>query len=128
MAVLVVVVGVRGVEEGDALDGVGDRIGGVDESEQERPAEVLEIGTATGYLTAEMAKLGCAVTGAEQDPKMAEILDTSRDRLPGWLANYVPYDASDLQVSVTTWLLKLSDWVRGPMYRGRSTGFATFTA
>ena len=36
--------------------------------------------------------------------KMAEIVDTSRDKLPGWLANYVPYDASDLQASVTTWL------------------------
>jgi len=41
--------------------------------EQKRPAQVLEIGTATGYLTAEMAKLGCTVTGVEQDPNMAEI-------------------------------------------------------
>jgi glycosyltransferase involved in cell wall biosynthesis len=41
--------------------------------EQERPAEVLEIGTATGYLSSEMARLGCAVTGIEQDPQMAEI-------------------------------------------------------
>jgi glycosyltransferase involved in cell wall biosynthesis len=41
--------------------------------EQERPAEVLEIGTATGYLSSEMAKLGCSVTGIEQDPDMAEI-------------------------------------------------------
>jgi glycosyltransferase involved in cell wall biosynthesis/precorrin-6B methylase 2 len=41
--------------------------------EQERPATVLEIGTATGYLTSEMAKLGCSITGVEQDPAMAEI-------------------------------------------------------
>ncbi len=41
--------------------------------QQERPAEVLEIGTATGYLTAEMSKLGCAVTGIEQDHEMANI-------------------------------------------------------
>jgi glycosyltransferase involved in cell wall biosynthesis len=41
--------------------------------ENERPEEVLEIGTATGYLTAEMEKLGCRVTGVEQDPEMAKI-------------------------------------------------------
>ncbi|MEK6406214.1 MAG: bifunctional glycosyltransferase/class I SAM-dependent methyltransferase [Acidobacteriota bacterium] len=41
--------------------------------EQERPSEVLEIGTATGYLTSEIAKLGCKVTGIEQDPEMAEL-------------------------------------------------------
>ena len=41
--------------------------------ENERPEDVLEIGTATGYLTAEMAKLGCRVTGLEQDPEMAGI-------------------------------------------------------
>jgi len=41
--------------------------------EQERPAKVLEIGTATGYLSSEMVKLGCSVTGVEQDPAMAEI-------------------------------------------------------
>ena len=41
--------------------------------EQERPAEVLEIGTATGYLSSEMVKLGCSVTGVEQDREMAEI-------------------------------------------------------
>ncbi|MBI3654736.1 MAG: methyltransferase domain-containing protein [Acidobacteria bacterium] len=40
---------------------------------QQRPAEVLEIGTATGYLSSEMVKLGCKVTGIEQDPQMAEI-------------------------------------------------------
>jgi glycosyltransferase involved in cell wall biosynthesis len=41
--------------------------------ERHRPAEVLEVGTATGYLSSEMEKLGCAVTGVEQDPQMAEI-------------------------------------------------------
>lgn len=41
--------------------------------EQERPERVLEIGTATGYLTAEMKKLGCQVTGVEQDCEMAEV-------------------------------------------------------
>jgi glycosyltransferase involved in cell wall biosynthesis len=39
----------------------------------QRPEAVLEVGTATGYLTSEMAKLGCRVTGIEQDPQMAEI-------------------------------------------------------
>ncbi len=41
--------------------------------ERERPEDVLEIGTATGYLTAEMEKLGCRVTGIEQDAEMAGI-------------------------------------------------------
>lgn len=41
--------------------------------ERERPVEVLEVGTATGYLSAEMARLGCAVTGIEQDQQMAEL-------------------------------------------------------
>jgi len=36
--------------------------------------------------------------------KMAEILETSRDKLPPWLANWVPYDPSDLQGYVTRWL------------------------
>lgn len=40
---------------------------------QERPAEVLEFGTATGFLTSEMARLGCSITGVEQDRDMAEI-------------------------------------------------------
>jgi SAM-dependent methyltransferase len=39
----------------------------------ERPEDVLEVGTATGYLTAEMEKLGCKVTGIEQDAEMAGI-------------------------------------------------------
>jgi glycosyltransferase involved in cell wall biosynthesis len=41
--------------------------------EDERPEDVLEVGTATGYLTAEMKKLGCKVTGVEQDSEMADI-------------------------------------------------------
>jgi len=41
--------------------------------EHERPSEVLEVGTTTGFLTSEMAKLGCAVTGIELDAQMAEI-------------------------------------------------------
>ena len=40
--------------------------------EEERPAEVLEVGTATGYLSSEMAARGCVVTGVEQDPEMAQ--------------------------------------------------------
>lgn len=49
--------------------------------EQHRPNEILEIGTATGYLSAEMTKLGCQVTGIEQDPQMAEIAARHCDRL-----------------------------------------------
>lgn len=41
--------------------------------ERERPAHVLEIGTGTGDLTAEMTRLGCAVTGIEHDPEMVKI-------------------------------------------------------
>jgi O-antigen biosynthesis protein len=41
--------------------------------ERERPDEVLEVGTATGYLSAEMTKRGCVVTGVESDPEMAKI-------------------------------------------------------
>lgn len=40
---------------------------------QERPTDVLEVGTATGFLSGEMASLGCKITGIEQDPQMAEI-------------------------------------------------------
>lgn len=40
---------------------------------QEKPEKVLEVGTATGYLSSEMAKSGCAVTGIELDPEMAKI-------------------------------------------------------
>jgi 2-polyprenyl-3-methyl-5-hydroxy-6-metoxy-1,4-benzoquinol methylase len=45
----------------------------IDWIDRERPAEVLEIGTATGYLSSEMVARGCAVTGIEQDPQMAEL-------------------------------------------------------
>jgi SAM-dependent methyltransferase len=41
--------------------------------EKERPSHVLEIGTGTGSLTAEMKRLGCEVTSIEQDPHLAEI-------------------------------------------------------
>jgi glycosyltransferase involved in cell wall biosynthesis len=39
----------------------------------EKPAEVLEVGTATGYITSEAARLGCSVTGIEQDVEMADV-------------------------------------------------------
>jgi SAM-dependent methyltransferase len=39
--------------------------------DEEKPAEVLEVGTATGYLTSEMVKRGCSVTGVEIDREMA---------------------------------------------------------
>lgn len=40
--------------------------------EKEQPSDVLEVGTATGYLSFEMAKRGCTVTGIEKDPEMAK--------------------------------------------------------
>ncbi len=43
--------------------------------DQERPQRVLEVGTATGYLSSEIAKRGCLVTGIEQDPEMARIAE-----------------------------------------------------
>jgi SAM-dependent methyltransferase len=67
--------------------------------ERERPAKVLEVGTATGYLTSEMVKLGCTVTGIEQDPAMAEIArQYCREMIVGDietidLTNLGPYDA-----------------------------------
>lgn len=36
--------------------------------------------------------------------KMAEIVETSRDKLPAWLANAVPYDTTDLKDSAIHWL------------------------
>jgi glycosyltransferase involved in cell wall biosynthesis/precorrin-6B methylase 2 len=41
--------------------------------EHERPEDILEVGTATGYLTADMKKAGCRVTGVEHDSEMAEL-------------------------------------------------------
>jgi SAM-dependent methyltransferase len=40
---------------------------------KERPSEILEVGTATGFLTSELAAMGCTVTGIEQDPAMANL-------------------------------------------------------
>jgi len=39
--------------------------------EEQRPASVLEVGTASGYLTGEMASRGCQVTGIECDEQLA---------------------------------------------------------
>jgi glycosyltransferase involved in cell wall biosynthesis len=67
--------------------------------EQERPGEVLEIGTATGYLTSEMMNRGCIVTGIEQDQEMAKIArQYCREMIVGDietmdLANLSQYDA-----------------------------------
>jgi len=36
--------------------------------------------------------------------KMAEIVESSRDKLPGWLGAAVPYDTTAIQQSVTEWL------------------------
>ena len=41
--------------------------------EQHRPERVLQVGTATGLLTAEMKALGCSVVGVEEDLEMAEV-------------------------------------------------------
>jgi 2-polyprenyl-3-methyl-5-hydroxy-6-metoxy-1,4-benzoquinol methylase len=41
--------------------------------EREKPREVLEVGTATGFLSAEMTARNCVVTGIEQDPEMAKL-------------------------------------------------------
>jgi 2-polyprenyl-3-methyl-5-hydroxy-6-metoxy-1,4-benzoquinol methylase len=41
--------------------------------EQNRPERVLQIGTDTGLLTAEMKALGCNVVGIEEDLEMAEV-------------------------------------------------------
>jgi glycosyltransferase involved in cell wall biosynthesis len=62
--------------------------------EQNHPAEVLEIGTATGYLSAEMTKLGCRVTGIEQDAQMAEIARQHCDNL--LVGDVETMDISDL--------------------------------
>jgi len=49
--------------------------------DRERPDEVLEVGTATGYLSAEMTKRGCVVTGVEADPEMAQIAQQHCQRM-----------------------------------------------
>lgn len=36
--------------------------------------------------------------------KLAEILDASRHRLPGWLEHYVPADTNELRATATAWL------------------------
>lgn len=41
--------------------------------EQHRPERVLQIGTDTGLLAAEMKTLGCSVVGVEEDREMAEV-------------------------------------------------------
>src|SRR5437868_12424334 len=48
---------------------------------RERPQHVLEVGTATGYLTSEMVKRGCTVTGIEQDSEMARIAEKYCNRM-----------------------------------------------
>src|SRR5204863_3033466 len=49
--------------------------------DRERPQQVLEVGTAAGYLTSEMVKRGCTVTGIELDPEMARIAETHCSRM-----------------------------------------------
>ena len=49
--------------------------------ERKRPERVLEIGTAAGYLTAELKRLGCKVTGIEQDQQMANIAEEFCERM-----------------------------------------------
>ncbi|MFP5501503.1 MAG: methyltransferase domain-containing protein [Candidatus Sericytochromatia bacterium] len=44
----------------------------LDMVERERPKRVLEVGTATGYLTERLKGLGCEVTGIELVPELAE--------------------------------------------------------
>ncbi|HEV8427385.1 MAG TPA: bifunctional glycosyltransferase/class I SAM-dependent methyltransferase [Pyrinomonadaceae bacterium] len=48
---------------------------------KQRPEEVLEVGTASGYLTAEMVKLGCRVTGVEQNVEMASLAEQYCNRM-----------------------------------------------
>ena len=49
--------------------------------DDEKPHDVLEVGTATGFLSAEMTSRGCRVTGIEQDEKMAEVASSHCDRM-----------------------------------------------
>ena len=49
--------------------------------EREKPREVLEVGTATGYLSAEMTSRNCLVTGIEQDPEMAKVAEPHCQRM-----------------------------------------------
>lgn len=36
--------------------------------------------------------------------RMAEIIEQSRGQLPGWISDYIPADADELQRSIVTWL------------------------
>jgi len=49
--------------------------------DKEKPGDVLEVGTATGFLSAEMTRRGCRVTGIEQDEQMAELATSHCHRM-----------------------------------------------
>ena len=38
--------------------------------------------------------------------KLAEIIDQSRNRLPGWVLDYIPETAEELRTATTAWLLR----------------------
>jgi SAM-dependent methyltransferase len=67
-----------------------------------RAARVLDVGCATGYLAAELARRGCRVTGVETDPAVAErarvqceavvIGDVEDDDCGRALADLAPFD------------------------------------
>lgn len=45
--------------------------------------------------------------------RLAEALDTSRDRLPSWLGNFVPTDVAELQSGAVAWLREHSSTLQG---------------
>jgi glycosyltransferase involved in cell wall biosynthesis/precorrin-6B methylase 2 len=61
---------------------------------QHRPRRVLEVGCAGGFLSAEMKRLGCEVTGLELDERLAEQASAHCDRV--LRGNVETMDLSDL--------------------------------
>jgi len=55
--------------------------------------------------------------------KMADILDSARDKLPAWMAAHVPENATDLRVDLTDWLRAHSGEVQ-TMGKEAGRGFA----
>lgn len=74
---------------------------------------LLAVVMVAAALIAAMSAIGFALASflrgsGESVPalfqRMAEIIDESRDRIPGWLLTYLPENAEDLRRTVTEWL------------------------
>ncbi|MEO8039442.1 MAG: hypothetical protein ABI794_11765 [Betaproteobacteria bacterium] len=58
------------------------------------------------FFRSDMGNIGTLLT------KMADILDSARDKLPLWVATHVPENATDLRMNLTDWLREHSSEVQ----------------